>query len=360
MKILLVGENITGNIGDQVICSLLKRKMEVDLGINNIPLFSITRKRTLFDKIFLKIFGNGKLFQKYDAGIYQKMLESYKDYDAFVFCGGQLFMDYFQRHIQYIVRFCESNGIACMFNSIGIGKMTDAEKNAYEDLLSRNCVKFVSLRDNWDFFNINENVTFTYDTVLLLDNNYNSMKEGIAVGVMSPQSIWKNNPNFDAQRYREKLYDIMRVMKEQNIRCTLFTSGDYGDNKFLIDLKNSSTLLEDDDVFIPDTAEDLLRFLSNKKKVLSFRMHSLIFSIDSGAECYGVVWDNKVKFLFNALGMGNNIISLKEFIELDNFEFLTNNNITINNLKNIREHIEEKYREMLEKIKVECAQKISN
>lgn len=359
MKILLVGENITGNIGDQVICSLFKRKMEMDLNIKNIPLFSITRKKTLFDKVLLKILSDGEIYQKYDAKVYQKLLEPYREYDVFVFCGGQLFMDYFQRHIQYIVRFCEENGIACMFNSIGIGKMTDDEKSAYEDLLSRNCVKFVSLRDNWDFFNI-ENVTFTYDTVLLLDNNYNSMKEGIAVGVMSPHAIWKNNPNFDAQRYREKLYDIMRVVKEQNIRCTLFTSGDYGDNKFLIDLKNSSTLLEDDNVFIPDTAEELLRFLSNKKKVLSFRMHSLIFSVDSGAECYGVVWDNKVEFLFNALGMGKNLISLNEFVELNDFEFLISDNITTNNLENVREHIEEKYREMLEKIKVECAQKISD
>lgn len=354
MKILLVGENITGNLGDQVICSLLKQKMETDLNIENIPLFSITRKRTFFDKVLWKILGDRKVFWKYDSKVYQKLLEPYKEYNVFVFCGGQLFMDYFQQHIKYIVDFCDLNGISCVFNSVGIGKMTTEQKKLYEDILSKNCVKFISLRDNWGFFSFNKNIIHTYDTVLLLNNNYNALKKGIALGVMYPNTILKNNPDFDIKRYREKILDIMQIMKKENIECTLFTSGDSADNKFLIDLKNSSDFLEDNDIFMPDTAEDLLKFLSNKKKVVSFRMHSLIFSIDSGAECYGVVWDNKVEFLFNALGMSNNIISLKKFLELDNFEFLTKNNEIPNDLKKVREHIEEVYRKMLEKVKNEC------
>ena len=57
--------------------------------------------------------------------------------------------------------------------------------------------------------------------------------------------------------------------------------------------------------YISKCLESIINQITSYRKILSFRMHSLIVALSYGIPCYGFVWDNKVRELFEKIGMPN-------------------------------------------------------
>lgn len=344
MKVLVVGEVYSSNLGDGIICEvvdgLLKNQFEtsfVDLSgrkefeiiRTDYEKFSYLKSEIRYVKSIIKSYLH-KLGYKKSGGnlsvIIQNFIEEFNKKisnfspDLIFFAGGQMFIEAFVNQILYVCDFAEVNKIPVFFNACGIGNLDSQSVQKVKKILNSDSVEFISVRDGIESFRklSQKEIIDTYDTAILSKYYYSidsNVKNELGIGIMlsSLQSV----------RYQINFWDqLLQSLVAQNINFKVFTNGskqDYLFAKYLLD-RNGIELANL--VAKPNYPHELVQTISSFKAIISMRLHSLIVAYSLNVPTIAISWDNKVKTFYEKIGSSQSCYELIEPISsiMDNLE----------------------------------------
>lgn len=350
-KILLIGEYYSTNLGDPVLCQTVKRNIEINFPNAEVIPVDLSGKisyeeyyeptrYSLFLKNFIRasyrlpfILGKSAFYRVYKNNekrhirifsLIDKILDNNK-VDLAVFAGGALFMDYFPGAIYYIVKKLMLKNIKVIFHACGMGKLSKDSVILLKRVLSYKNIVSISLRDSYDnfmqLFKCKKDVFQTYDTALMCSEYFKPSDLKIAeygIGVIALPEFYQ---------FQKDLINKF-LLSEKSWR--IFTNGSPADYEFAIriltDLGVERDLLQSYIANRPTCAEELVQTVTSFKKILSFRMHSLIISMAFGIPNVGFVWDDKVTELYQKIGMQMNCEYPSGIIDLADFDIKLNYN----------------------------------
>lgn len=335
MKVLLIGLPYANNLGDVIICDVVKKlllikyknieiveadllKSKVDekneLQINYLRSYKVSniKKQISFKLTKYGIDTEYVRFKK--ASIKNKdVIDNIcnNDFDLVVFAGGQLFRDIFIIPISIVVKYFNKYNIPVLFNACGVGEIRSKKMvNILSKTLNSENVKFISTRDDINTINdvflkgSNKKAVITYDPALWTRSFYEISKETydiVGLGIMYPDHI-----NFNkAISFWKKL---ILYLNENKIKWKIFGNGSPADFQFAeFVLKKMGYAQKELDSLImarPFTAGELVYDISSFNSIISFRLHSLIIAYSLNIPAIPVIWDDKVEFFYKNIKMG--------------------------------------------------------
>lgn len=342
MKVLIIGEYYSSNLGDGVICECVKKLLEhhyekieiiwADISgrryyelIGNQDSSLKKAKYTAFKlKISDVLTGLGidteyvrfkRVFAKKKT-IIDEIGSQY--YDVALFAGGQMFRDTFVLSIQKFIGNLNKNNVPVIFNACGVGEIKSKKmRNLLSQALCSNNVVAISSRDDIDTIheillkNKDIKPIVTYDPAIWSKDVYNiSRKESdvIGLGIMYAYN----------HEHQEMVNFWMRIIKELNnrgIKWQVFCNGTEKDGQFakyiLENMGYSSEKIRRLIAPRPITPKQLVETISTFKGIISFRLHSHIIAYSLDIPGISIVWDEKLRFFFRSIEAENRCKSIK-------------------------------------------------
>ncbi|MDD7738630.1 MAG: polysaccharide pyruvyl transferase family protein [Fusicatenibacter sp.] len=328
MRIVVIGVYYASNLGDAVICDCvahwLKEKWplsEIDvIDIENkqcfekqedtsLRLLEYRRRKLQWDyfltkhKIRDRVYYWNQLDVETRQSFYDQIAE--KKYDAAVFAGGQLFMDWLSVDLTEFLRRFEKVGTPVYFNACGTGlAVSEKIRSLLSRYLQNSNVKLISTRDDKEqiercYLGGKRTAVKTYDPALWAAQVYgvskNSSSQVIGLGVMysNHAPLWK------ITRFWLRL---IKMLDEKKIPWKMFCNGaidDYNYAAYLLEKagKKKESYLYD----YPENPEELIRQITSFRSLISFRLHSHIIATSFQIPAIAVVWDEKLRFFYRNL-----------------------------------------------------------
>lgn len=311
MKLLLLGEHWSANLGDGVISECFRKVLDehnieyvcLDLSMKAEPSKDSTneqvtrrirkRKYALIYKYMASVYGNIKRLNKLKK---EYRIMSW-DYNAAVYVGGSLFKGYFARVQKEInAKLCKKN-IPVFYNACGTGVLTDYEKKILKKALRNKSVKAITARDSVDYINKvlcpRVVASKSYDIALLCNKFYKfqEKRDVIGLGFISLDEDFNHNLT--------KLFkELIGIFEENQIQWEIFTNGnanDYQDAINLFQELQSNGLATGGNVAVcPQRPHELVGIISSYKKIISCRLHSLIIAYSLGIPAMAIKWSSKI------------------------------------------------------------------
>ncbi|MGN0334581.1 MAG: polysaccharide pyruvyl transferase family protein [Lachnospiraceae bacterium] len=328
MKIAVIGLYYAANLGDAVICDstayLLKRAFpDADIRVIDIEgkkEFAVQeytsmralkkRNRTLKKEYWLTkhhIKDWVYHWNRLDVELHQPFYESLRaeQFDAVVFAGGQLFMDWLSLDISEILSHLEKDRTLVFFNACGTGPSYSEKIRTYlsRELQSEN-IKLISTRDDVELINRlylkeEKKACVTYDPALWAKEVYGaecSGEELLGLGIMY-------STHAGIRKITGFWIRLIRELERRGIRWKMFCNGareDYDYGCYVLE-----KLGRDREQFLchyPEKPEELVNQISQFGSLISFRLHSHIIAASLGIPAVAIVWDKKLRFFYQHLG----------------------------------------------------------
>ena len=358
MKILLVGEIYSANLGDGIIAECVSHFVKCKFRNAEISYLDMSG-RTFFDTEYTTYSIYGKLQKKVLSltkhFISQEILSGlqnfvgktkywadieYKSYDIVVFVGGCLFHDYFVFPLTKIIKSCERNNVPVIFHAIG-SKCIKSKwlVNKLQTVLASSCIKYISVRDNYEiarqFTSKNKKVDIveTFDTALNANVVYpcrsgnNTNRISVGLGVMKVAGVEDNTLiNF--------WIGIIKCLEEKKISWGMFCNGSNGD--FRLAVLIIKTLQYEYKRYLlprPIFPQQLVENITHFDRLITFRLHSAIVATAFRIPCVCVSWDNKVDCFFQKIGKKEMVIRLENAKPTEIIEKLNQQNFDENLLE---------------------------
>lgn len=231
-----------------------------------------------------------------------------RSYDAAVFAGGQLFMDWLTVDICEFIKYFEQAGTPVFFNACGAGfSVSEQIQRLTGNWLKSDCVKWLSSRD--DAVTIQERyglpdgmVERTFDPALWTCETFAFCREkeqkgkGITgLGIMYSTHV----------PLRQITAFWLRLIKELNRRkipWRMFCNGAMEDYNYGCYVLKKAGL--DPQTFLlpcPEQPMDLIRQIGTFDSLISFRLHSHIIAASMDIPAVAIVWDRKLRFFYASL-----------------------------------------------------------
>lgn len=340
MKILIIGERFSANLGDPIICEsvayLIKEEFKsaqiyfLDLSARpaypNEASSQSSLKKSRFSGLIKKVslaltkigLDSEYLIYKRMHGdkeaYYQEIIEQ-ADFDLAVFAGGQMFLDYFVFPIYQLASYLKSKQVPLIFNAVGYGQIASPKmQKLLQTALSFDNVSFISARD--DLASVQalagkKKIKASFDPALWAREVYQVDKQEssvIGLGV-----LYAHNMN-----YQEMLNFWTKLIKEieaANLKWQLFTNGAPNDQAFAqAILKNLNFQKEDFHLYLkprPQRPQDLVQTIAGFKAIISFRLHSHVLAAALGLPSLALVWDQKIRYFFDTINLSERVFELK-------------------------------------------------
>lgn len=327
MKVLLIGEYFSPNLGDPVLCQTVEQTIlqhypnavitAFDLSGRQSPtgIKTTTEYPNRYKLLLHANYSIPQLYQftsigksiQYDTDRFVKAMNlldialDTESFDIAIFAGGSIFMDYFAGVIHGIILRLNKKKIPVIFHACGMSKIANYSKDVFLSSLKRKVVKSISLRDSKcqfvDLFAIRKPVIDTYDTALACSDFFtpsHTIDAEIGVGVIG------------IMKYYECQKELIQSFLHSNYDWKLFTNGSASDRlmaeKILDDLKLSETEKNKYIVTNPQSADDLVKIITSFNKIISYRLHSQIVAASFGIPSFGFVWNDKVREFHKKIG----------------------------------------------------------
>lgn len=331
MKVLLIGEIYSINLGDPLLCESVEKLIREKYPDAEIVRLDMSGKVNFQDvycrkdgflnyrgkmdkaRLYVNLLSNRALRKAFSrerfcyTAMWSALCTTLREhqFDLAVFAGGSLFMDYFAAPIYLIVKRLSRAHIKTIFHACGMGALGDAEKFLLRKAFMEKNVVHISLRDSnsrfRSLFPTQAKVIETYDTALGCSRYYAPAEKKIAqygVGL-----IYK-------EEYFEEQVKLIRMLLQSQINWKAFTNGNVADmdaaRRILQKAGIEQSKIERYLVRRPTTSEELVKTVTQFEHILSFRMHSQIVALSFGIPCYGIAWEPKVSELFSKLGFPQN------------------------------------------------------
>jgi len=340
MKIAVIGVYYASNLGDAVLCDCVAEWIKADIPNAEIDVIDIEgktkfeeqkdtsmrilkrRHRNLIwdywqtkhgirDRVyyFNQIDVESEVRQRFYDGI------ANRNYDAVVFAGGQLFMDWLSVDLCEFLKRFQKKKIPVFFNACGTGISISKKVQSLlrEQLLSDN-VKLISSRDDVSqirrlYLDGSKRVIATYDPALWVSEVYpvNMKKEKVVgLGVMySDHTSFKKLTKFWMK--------LIRELEKRNIKWKMFCNGAIDDYNFGKHVLQKMGL--DVKTYLCDYAKEpseLIDQIASFDSLISFRLHSHIIAASLDIPAVAIVWDDKLRFFYRHLGHEERVKTIDE------------------------------------------------
>lgn len=328
MKIAVIGVYYASNLGDAIICDcvadwLRKRypRAEVDLidiegkkefaKQQSVSIFTLRyRRRKLQWDYWLtkhRIKDRVYYWNEIDVATRQEFYDyvGAQKYDAAIFAGGQLFMDWLSVDVCEFLKRFEKERIPVFFNACGTGfAVSDTIQNLLSCYLMNDMVKMISSRDDADA--IKERYLFgkrevesTYDPALWVKEVYQIQKKEsdfVGLGIMYSERD-------SIQKVTRFWIRLIKEMNTRHVKWKMFCNGSMDDYNFgCYVLKRLGLKKEEYLCACAQSPTELIQEIASFDSLISFRLHSHIVAASLDIPAIAVVWDEKLRFFYRHLG----------------------------------------------------------
>lgn len=337
MKILLVGEFYSDNLGDPLLCQTVERLILREYPDARIIPFDLTgrvseteyyqpKTSPAMDRVtewvhdrFL-YYRRAAILRAYDRDriralrVWYRMKELQKKhrFDLVIFAGGSLFMDFFAGMINLIIRRCAMRRTKVIFHACGMSTLDEDAVYLLRQVLAGRNVVSISLRDSYErfaeLFPTKAKVVNTYDTALNCSCLYKSNAEKkipLGIGLID--------------RCYEQQLALIRYFLGRDIRWKAFTNGSPYDWEYAAKLLNDAGIPEEkvSDYLEkrPVTVQELIDTVTGYERIIAFRMHCQIVAASFGVPSFGFAWDAKVTEFYEKLGWSQGCTARTEDFE---------------------------------------------
>lgn len=359
MKVLLIGEKYSTNLGDGVIFDTVKEILKRQYGCDIINLdisghsnYNLNNQENKSKISFLKKMINKNKVLKRKLSLLKRKIFITKEIKKIdlskinyaIFCGGQMFMEYFLQPMDIITKELEKHNIPTIFNCCGLGKTTSTGDTILNKILTRKNVIKISIRDNMEKFQKKykaKNVELVLDPVMEV-KEYNSYKLNytnrpkIGIGLMDFKLYEHNNIGLELCDYEELVLKIIEKIENKKLEWEFFCNGAIEDYKFIEEICKKFNL-KNKIAPRPKLPEELVNTIIQYNKIISFRLHSHIIATSFSIPTIGFVWDNKVRDFSKNINREDFFIdlnkeSVKKFEKISERFFSNDNQIKIKDI----------------------------
>ena len=278
-------------------------------------------KMHLLNNNFIRLVANA-VYSKKTIKSNEECLEY--QYDAAVFDGGSLFMDYFSFRIYRLLRVLRRKKIPVYFNACGMSTFCfKIEQFVLSKALHFENVKYISVRDSQDRFQkvFSIDPIKTNDIALtisdVIKNNNDTRKTIIGIGY-----IYRIDRNDIIQN---NIYRVIEILEKNNINWELFTNGDGTDYShasiFYQKLCSKSNIKNGKLCRRPISVNDLIDDITRFKWIITGRLHSAIIAYSYMIPAACISWDNKIRDFYSTINHPELVLDF-EFDPVKTFEMM--------------------------------------
>lgn len=325
MKILLVGEYYSENLGDPLLCQTVEAVLReaypqaqivpMDMtGKTGITEFYPVEKdptRQGFWRIFFENFHGRRetticrlieedrerhlrVWYRLDG-----LIRQHGGFDLVVFAGGSLFMDYFAGVIYLIVKRFALSGTKIIFHACGMSRLYEESTYVLGQALRGRKVASITLRDSMErfesLFSPRVPVGKTGDTALNSWRYYPAAEKKVAeygIGLID--------------RCYDEQIELVKSCMASGVNWKAFTNGSPYDQSFAEALLRDAGISEEEiPQYLlprPTTTGELVQIVTGFERIVAFRMHCQIVAASFGIPSFGIVWDEKVAAFYESIG----------------------------------------------------------
>jgi polysaccharide pyruvyl transferase WcaK-like protein len=316
MKILLIGDYYSSNLGDGVICQTVEALFRSNFKeIQTIDILDISGRQDFaenrthfYNKNRLKKEIKGLLPSVINETIsYQRTsLPNYEindHYDAAIYAGGQLLMPYFLKQMIMINQLLKKKNIKIIYNAVGYGKFySKALVKKLSTIIDDCSVQHLSIRDGERMLDrtlVKKQVHTVCDNAVWASEIYDTKKvensQIIGLGIMYIENKRQTLISF----WR----DTLLLLDKKGTNWKFFVNGSIEDYLFAKEILalHGCTNIEEYLCPRPETPKELIEVISSFEKIISFRLHSHIISYSLEIPSISIVWDDKVRKFFEKI-----------------------------------------------------------
>ncbi len=333
MKILLIGECYSGNVGDQIVASITKELLGKLYPSSSIYLVDISGREKLNTKhedqaltfsqrvrvLLLKYIPVLDVVRKLISNInrrirYRTTINSDK-YNLAVFCGGQVINSTFTEPMDTLAKLLLQANIPTIYSSVGLGIVKEKDIKIFKRVLEYPNVRAISCRCDENRFNClfgfdNGRVLGTFDPGVCASDYFgisrNNKTSCVGLGVMCSSRI-SNERMFLFWK------QIISYLDDKGIQWKMFYTGTWKDyllaKEILTSLNIHNTECRINENI--NTPLDLINELSQFSKTVSFRLHSHIISYSLGIPSIAISWDRKIDDFFSKIGHSDRVFDIE-------------------------------------------------
>lgn len=327
MKIAVIGVYYSENLGDGIICDSVAWWMKKAFPQAEIEIIDIEGKenfspqhpasvrllqyrhlKLMWDNFLTRTGINDRIYywNKIDVDTRQEFYDRIgnKGYDAVVFAGGQLFMDWLSMDICEFLKRLEQKNIPVFFNACGVGAAIS--ENIRKDLsryLQNKNVRFISSRDDAEkiekrYLGNGKKVFETYDPALCCKEAYRlePRKDSmLGLGIMYSTHVRQG-------KLTAFWLKIIRELEKRKIKWKMFCNGSADDYNYGCYILKKTGLDKETHIFdYPKEPKELIRQITSFDRIISFRLHSHIVAAAYDIPAVSIVWDDKLRFFYRKI-----------------------------------------------------------
>ncbi len=258
-------------------------------------------------------------------------LEVIRNMDMIVFAGGGIFkfrQEKYHIYIPEIINIANEKNIPVYFNAIGVEGYDEEDEGCQKlkEAINSDCVKFITIRDDYDCFIknyytnkaiITKNV---YDPAITCCDVYGvkeiQNKNTIGLGIIR-EGIFEEygNPQITKQVQLDYWKDVIELLEKDNYKWQLFVNGAEKDYVFAREVleytghdRNSNLL-----VARPASDKELINTINGYAGIIAGRMHSNIIAYSLKVPSIGLVWNDKLHIWGEKSGYPDRMIYPSDF-----------------------------------------------
>lgn len=248
--------------------------------------------------------------------------------DCIVFAGGGIFgLSYLglSQYLDKIVTIADSKGIPVYFSSMGIVNMDAQDENdqLLKDILSKNCVKGISVRETAGLFadyvaDCNVEVEPVCDPAVWTKYVYHnhiaekSQKPVVGINVVRGGLFKANGKRWKLKDEMNYLTQLKALLDSDNLDYKFYTNGSILDDNSLKFWARKNEI-PNDKIICVNSSKELVNTISGFSVIASIRLHSSIIACSCGVPAINIEWNDKVKWFYDNIGYPDRCITEEEF-----------------------------------------------
>lgn len=323
---LLIGILQQKNLGDNIIYANTKYLISNVDKTANFKQLDLSKSLPLVYKVFRKASKyclTENKYIEYMISFYENLYAEYiNNIDKIIFAGGGLIKykyQFFWAQISAIIRLAEKKNIPVFMNAVGVEGYSETNKKCQilKQHLNKSIVKQITLRNDSalflsDYLTNKEIICYEAgDPALFTNQTYKTEKKDsktIGIGLVRSKIFLTNEINFSEKEVINFYINLINALNKEGYNIKIFTNGLKADSEY-IETIISRCNLSADSIFIPQTDEELVSFISDCDFIFASRLHACIVSYSLNIPCVGFIWNEKLKMFGDQIGMPERFIT---------------------------------------------------
>ena len=224
--------------------------------------------------------------------------------------------------VDQITRLAEDANIPVIFSSVGINNKDATAQSDREvtDMLSRACVKAISVRDTPAVFNkYAENQDFDVEVVAdpacwvrYVYNIIPKSSDIVGINVVRGGLFQSNGRSWQLADQIGYLLKLKALLDDAGIDYRFYTNGSFNDDNALLYFATENNIPEEKFILV-NTSKQLVEVIASFGACAAVRMHSSIVAYSLGVPSTSLVWNDKIPFFYHYIGHDDRALSEKDW-----------------------------------------------